>query len=274
MDSGFVETRLGRLHVDVVGEGPPLVLWHSMFVDSASWNRLVPLLKGAHRLHLIDAPSCGRSDPLTEATTISACADAAIEVLEHIRSSSGQAGIDWLGNAWGGHVGLEVAARRPDLIRSLVAVSAPTHPIDRALRRKVRMLVPLYRLIGPHGPVRSAIEETLFTDRTRAHDREAVGLLRDSLDRAGRTATIRAIETAILNRTDLRRAALAVTCPVLFVTTDDRGEWTPEQARAVATDMVDARESTVRGARVIPALEQPEATSRVLSEFWAGLMRR
>lgn len=206
-----------------------------MFVDSTSWNRLVPLLEGAHRLHLIDAPSCGRSDPLTGATDISACADAAIEVLERVRASTGEAGIDWLGNAWGGHVGIEVAARRPDLIRSLVAVSAPTHPIDRALRRKVRMLVPLYRLIGPRGPVRSAIEETLFTDHTRAHDREAVHLLRDSLDRAGRTATIRAIETAILNRTDLLGAAREVTCPVLFVTTDDRGEWTPEQARSPPT---------------------------------------
>lgn len=274
MDSGFVDTRLGRLHVDVVGEGPPLVLWHSMFVDSTSWNRLVPLLKGAHRLHLIDAPSCGRSDPLREATDISACADAAIEVLEHVRGSSGQDGVDWLGNAWGGHVGMEVAARRPDLIRSLVAVSAPTRPINRLLRRKVRMLVPLYRLIGPRGPVRSAIEETIFTDRTRAHDPEAVEVLRGALDRAGRTATIRAIETAILNRVDLLSAALEVTCPVLFVTTDDRGEWTPEQARAVAAEMIDARESTVSGARVIPALEQPESTFLALGEFWAGLDRR
>ncbi|MDV8002265.1 alpha/beta hydrolase [Rhodococcus sp. IEGM 1408] len=273
MDSGLVDTRLGRLHVEVVGEGPPLVLWHSMFVDSGSWNRVVPGLAGAHRLFLIDAPSCGRSDPLRAAADISACAEAAIEVLERVRASTGQGGVDWLGNAWGGHVGIEVAARRPDLIGSLVAVSAPTHPIDPALRRRIRMLVPLYRLIGPHGPVRSAIEETIFTDRTRAHDPEAVRVLRGALERAGRTATIRAIETAILHRADLRAAALGVTCPVLFVTTDDRGEWTPEQARAVAAEMVDAREATVRGARVIPALEQPEALLRTLDEFWKGPAR-
>lgn len=275
MDTGLVSTRLGRLHVEVVGDGPPLVLWHSMFVNSRSWDRLVPGLVGGHRLHLIDAPSCGRSDPLRAATDISACADAAIEVLEQVRASAGQqGGVDWLGNAWGGHVGMQVAARRPDLVGSLVAVSAPTHPIAPSLRRTVRMLVPLYRLIGNRGPVRSAIEETLFTDHTRAHDPEAVQLLRDALELAGRGATVRAIETAILNRVDLRRAALAVTCPVLFVTTDDRGEWTPEQARAVAADMVDAREATVHRARVIPALEQPDALLRALDEFWSGLDRR
>lgn len=35
--------------------------------------------------------------------------------------------------------------------------------------------------------------------------------------------------------------------------------------------MVDARETTVRGARVIPALEQPEALLGAVRGFWAGL---
>ncbi|MBY4106684.1 alpha/beta hydrolase, partial [Rhodococcus fascians] len=82
-------------------------------------------------------------------------------------------------------------------------------------------------------------------------------------------ATILAIETAILNRTDLNWAVQALTCPTLFVTTDDRGEWTPEEARAVVATMVDAREVTVSGARVIPALEQPDRLAEVVDEFWS-----
>ncbi|MDJ0470419.1 alpha/beta fold hydrolase [Rhodococcoides fascians] len=262
-------SRLGRLHVRVTGTGPPVVLWHSMFVDSSSWDRVLPRLAATRTLHLVDAPSCGSSDPLSEATDISACADAAVELVEEMQRRWGFDSVDWVGNAWGGHVGMEVAARRPDLISTLVAISAPTHPIDAALRRKVCTLLPLYRLFGPRGPVRSAIEETIFTDRTRAHDLAAVQLLRDAIGRAGRRATILAIETAILNRTDLKWAAEALTCPTLFVTTDDRGEWTPEEARAVVATMVDAREVTVSGARVIPALEQPDRLAEVVDEFWS-----
>ncbi|WP_415975401.1 alpha/beta fold hydrolase [Rhodococcus sp. 077-4] len=268
MNECDIPTRLGRLHVRVTGTGPPVVLWHSMFVDSSSWDRVLPMLTATRTLHLVDAPSCGSSDPLREATDISACADAAVDLLEDMQRQWGYDTVDWLGNAWGGHVGMDVAARRPDLISTLVAISAPTHPIDAAVRRKVRMLLPLYRLFGPRGPVRSAIEETIFTDHTRAHDREAVQLLRDAIGRAGRRATISAIETAILNRTDLNWAARALTCPTLFVTTDDRGEWTPEEARAVVATMADAREARVRGARVIPALEQPEQLADVVEEFW------
>ncbi|MGA9873933.1 MAG: hypothetical protein WBQ44_22695 [Rhodococcus sp. (in: high G+C Gram-positive bacteria)] len=97
---------------------------------------------------------------------------------------------------------MELAARRPDLISSLVAISAPTRPVDAQLRRKTRLLLPLYRLIGPRGPVRRAIEETIFTDHTRGHDLDAVQFSRNALKRSGRRATVRAIETAILNRTD------------------------------------------------------------------------
>lgn len=273
MNEYDISTRLGRLHIRVTGTGPPVVLWHSMFVDSSSWDRVLPTLVGTRTLYLVDAPSCGSSDPLRQSTDISGCADAAIELLDEMQRRWGNGSVDWLGNAWGGHVGMEVAARRPDLISTLVAISAPTHPIDKALRRKIRMLLPLYRLVGLRGPVRSAIEETIFTDHTRAHDRAAVQMLRDAIGQVGRRATTLAIETAILNRTDLTWAAQASKCPTLFVTTDDRGEWTPEEARAVVATMVDAREVTVSGARVIPALEQPERLAEVVSEFWSSHAR-
>jgi pimeloyl-ACP methyl ester carboxylesterase len=239
-----------------------------MFVDSTSWDRVAGELARHRTLYLIDAPSSGSSDSLEKATDIAACSAAAAEVLQHLKGRiSGP--VDWVGNAWGGHVGMHLGATHPELVRTLVAISAPTHPIDKPLRRKVRTLAPLYRVFGPRGLPRTAIEETLFTDRTRAHDPEALALLHDSMRRSTNVAMVRAIETAILNRTDLGWAAQKLTCPVLFMTTDDRGEWTPAQARAVAATMVDAREVTVTGARVIPAIEQPAPTAAAIIDFWA-----
>jgi pimeloyl-ACP methyl ester carboxylesterase len=262
-----VSTTLGDLHIRVVGDGPPAVAWHSMFVDSRSWDRVVPDLARRRRLYLIDAPSSGLSDPLRKATDISGCTRAAAEVLQALDSEL-DGPVDWIGNAWGGHVGMELAATHPECVRSLVAISAPTHPIDRGLRMKVAVLKPLYRVFGPRGLPASSIEETLFTDRTRSSDLEALDMLRSAMRRSSNAAMVRAIETAILNRTDLRWAAAAIDCPVLFVTTDDRGEWTPEEARAVAAMMTDARVVTVHGSRVIPAIEQPDALARAVVSFW------
>jgi pimeloyl-ACP methyl ester carboxylesterase len=269
----LVSTRLGRLHVRLLGRGEPVVLWHSMFTDSHSWDRLLPLLAEHRRLVVVDGPSCGLSDPLRRATNIAGCADAAAELIEGLGAVTSGRPVSWLGNAWGGHVGLQLAASRPDLVRDLVAISAPTFPAPAHLQRKLGLLLPLYRLIGPRGPVRKAILDTLLTDRTRAVDPEGVELLLGRLTQRATVDAVRAIQTGIVNRTDLDRAALAVRCPVLFVTTDDRGEWTPEQARAVATRMQDAREVTVTGSRVVPAIEQPATTAAALLSFWSEVAR-
>jgi pimeloyl-ACP methyl ester carboxylesterase len=262
-------TRLGRLHVRILGAGEPVVLWHSMFTDSHSWDRLLPLLAGSRRLFVVDGPSCGQSDALRADSDIAGCADAAVDLLAELAPLTGPGPVSWLGNAWGGHVGLELAARRPDLVRDLVAVSAPTYPPPPALLRQLRVMLPLYRLVGPRGPVRQAIVSALLTDHTRSEDAAGVELLVGRLAERPVRDTLRAIRTGIVHRVDLTQQARAVRCPALFVTTDDRGEWTPEQAREMAADMVDAREVTVPGSRVVPAIEQPAVLAEALLAFWA-----
>ena len=51
-----VATRVGHLHVETAGSGPPAVLWHSLFVDSTTWNRLrAPLAAERRRVRLLTA---------------------------------------------------------------------------------------------------------------------------------------------------------------------------------------------------------------------------
>ncbi|WP_205843800.1 alpha/beta fold hydrolase [Nakamurella deserti] len=265
----FVPTPLGRLRVRAVGRGAPVVLWHSMFVDATSWDRVVPALATDRRLLLVDGPSSGGSDRLTRASDIAGCALAAGALLDGLADEI-HGPVDWIGSAWGGHVGMQLAATQPERIRRLVAISAPTDPIDAGLRRRLRVLLPLFRAVGARGPVRSAILDTLLTDASRASDPVAVELILGPLRRADREGMALAVETAIVNRTDLAWAAARIRRPVLFVTTDDRGEWTPERAREVSAGMTDAREVTVSGSRVLPAVEQPDALVAAIREFWAS----
>ncbi|MGV9857066.1 alpha/beta fold hydrolase [Gordonia sp. NPDC003425] len=228
---------------------------------------MVPTLSSARTLVVLDAPSCGRSDPLTRATDIAACADAAAEIVTRVVADHDVNQVDWLGNAWGGHVGMHLAATRPDLVGSLISISAPTFPITSAMRRQIRALMPLYRIAGPRGPVLRAISAGLFTDETLAHDPETSTMLRSALHTSGRHM-ITATRTAILNRTDLGWATRQIVCPTLFVATEDRGEWTPAEAGVVADEMVDAHVGSVARARVIPAWEQPGVTADLILEFW------
>ena len=83
--------------MQTVGSGPPAVLWHSLFVDSATWMRVRQPLAATRRLVLIDGAAHGRNPPVPRRFTLGDCAGAAADVLDHLVIGEP---VDWLGNAW------------------------------------------------------------------------------------------------------------------------------------------------------------------------------
>ena len=124
----MIDTKLGRLHVEVDGEGPAAVLWHSLFVDSRSWSQLRGLIQEDRRLVLIDGPGHGKSGYPPTDFDLDDCAEAATEVLDAVGV---QKPVDRLGNAWGGHVGLTLAASSPDSFRSVTTIASPVQALSR-----------------------------------------------------------------------------------------------------------------------------------------------
>jgi pimeloyl-ACP methyl ester carboxylesterase len=261
-----VPTRLGRLHVRTIGEGAPTVLWSSMFVDSHTWDPLVPLLAPDRRYVLVDPPGLGLSEPLASASDIAGAADAALDLLEGL-AIDGQ--VDWVGNAFGGHVGFKLAAR-PGVLRSLVAVSSPVEPVDDALRKQIKMLVPILGALGPVGPVRTAVLDAMLTDASRT-DPATLDVVLASLGRPKRRSMALAVRSFILNRLDVTSEIGDICAPSLFVASDDRGDWSPEDAEAAAGLTPHAEAVTIAGARTLVPLEQPAALAVEVLRFWASL---
>ena len=73
----------------------------------------------------------------------------------------------------------------------------------------------------------------------------------------------------ILDRVDVTGELGRIRVPSLFVASDDRGDWSPEAARAAAALSPLARSVTISGARTLVPLEQPERLAAVITEFWA-----
>jgi pimeloyl-ACP methyl ester carboxylesterase len=263
-------TRLGRLHVRALGSGPATVLWPSMFVDGRTFDPLLPLLPG-RRLIVVDGPGLGASEPLHRRSSIAEAADAAQDLLTGSQASAlGVEGpVDWVGNAFGGHVGYELA-RRAGVLRSLAAVSAPTEPVPPALLRQIRLLGPLLRTVGPIGPVRSAILEALLTDGSTADPAIRTAVL-DSVATPTRRSLSLALRSFIVDRADVTARLSEIEIPCLYVAGDDRGDWSPEAAGRAAALTPSATAVTVPGSRTLVPLEQPRALGRELLSFWARL---
>lgn len=76
-----IPTKVGSLAVRVRGEGRPAVLWHSLFVDERSWQRVEDELARDRRLVSITGPGHGASSNPGHGYSLDDCAAAAGEVL-------------------------------------------------------------------------------------------------------------------------------------------------------------------------------------------------
>ncbi len=262
-----VPTRLGTVAVRKIpgpgsGSGTAL-LWHSMFTDSRSWSRAAPALARHRRLLVVDGPGYGASSELTRTSSIGEGAQAAEEVLDRLVDGP----VDWVGNAWGGHTGLHLAATAPERIRTLVAISAPVGALPDNQRRQAALLARLLRAVGPIRPLRDAVA-AIQLDEPR-------GDLRPAVDSGLRTPTRRSlaatVESFVVRRTDLSWALPRIAAPTLVVATDDRADFTPADAEAAARAIPQGRSAVVAGARVLAPLEQPTATADLVTGFWQSV---
>lgn len=266
----LVPTRLGSLGVRVEGSGPVAVLWHSMFVDSRTWDRVLPVLSRLRTVVLVDGPSFGASEPLSRLSSVEECALAAFDVLDALGIDQ----VDWVGNGSGGHIGMLAAATAPRRVRSLVSLGAPTHPLAGLELRRVRTFRPIMRAFGFTRPVRRILLDSILNARTRAIDPDAVRIIEDGFLGVDRRGLDWALRSFVLERPDLEPIALSLETPTVFAAGDDRSQWTPAQAEAVTSRMFDARTRTLHGVRSIAPLEDPDAVAGIIREHWATTARR
>jgi pimeloyl-ACP methyl ester carboxylesterase len=76
----------------------------------------------------------GSSAPWHHPFSLRDCAEAADQVISQLDLD---AAVDWVGSAWGGHVGNVFAASHPDRIRSLVTIGTPVQALTSAERQNI-----------------------------------------------------------------------------------------------------------------------------------------
>ena len=110
-----------RLFYELTGSGDPLVLVHGSWVDHTSWQLVVPDLARSFRVltydrrgHSLSEMPLGQGSRREDEEDLAALVEALDLAPAHV-----------VGNSFGGSIALGLAARRPDLFRSLSVHEAP-----------------------------------------------------------------------------------------------------------------------------------------------------
>lgn len=128
----------GSLHVEVAGEGPPVLLLHGFTGSTRTLDGVAAGLRTAgHATIAVDLLGHGRSDAPGDpaAYRMERC----VAGLVHVLDAAGARRAAVLGYSLGGRVGLGLAVAHPERVRALVAIGASAglaDPAERAARRR------------------------------------------------------------------------------------------------------------------------------------------
>lgn len=163
----FVTVDGVRVHAQVTGSGPDLVLIHGSSGNLRDMTfRLAPALAERYRVIAFDRPGLGYSDT-PDPGGASIVQQAAL--LSRAAAELGAARPIVLGHSYGGAVALAWAAHFPDRLSALVPVSAPSIPWDSAPSLFYRvtaaplgaaLLVPVLTAFVTRGRVERALAAT------------------------------------------------------------------------------------------------------------------
>jgi pimeloyl-ACP methyl ester carboxylesterase len=106
-----------RLALRQLGDaGPRVVFVHGLFGQGKNWTTIARGLAGNHRVTLLDLPNHGHS-PWTERVDYLDMAELVATELEQFGEP-----VTLVGHSMGGKVAMQLALRRPELLRALVVV--------------------------------------------------------------------------------------------------------------------------------------------------------
>jgi pimeloyl-ACP methyl ester carboxylesterase len=252
------DTPATDLEPSYVAAGPsdaaPIVFVHGTRLTRTAWSAQLDALSDAYRVIAMDLP--GHGSLAHRSFTLTGAADELARVIE--TAAGGRAVV--VGLSLGGYVAMDLASRRPELIRGLVLSGATQEPIGLRARPYLALAWAIDRL-GPRGMDR--LNRWFF--RTRYPPSIADPIISGGFHSAGGSAALRAL---VGERFAPRLAAYPG--PVLIVN-GQLDVLFRLGARRFAEHARDVRRVRIAGATHLANLDQPDAFTIAVRRFVDGL---
>ena len=233
---------------------PAIVFVHGTRLTRSMWRPQLDDLRDAYRVIALDLP--GHGDAADRPFTVAGAADEVARVIEE--AAGGRAVV--VGLSLGGYVAMELAARRPELVRGLVLSGASAEPVGIRASPYRALAWAMDRFDGPRL---DGLNAWFF--RTRFPPAVADPILAGGFWSAGGATALRAL---IGERFGTRLAAYPGPTLILNGELDVLFRLSAGAFAGVAQD---ARRVRLRGATHLANLDRPAAFSAAVRRFVEGL---
>jgi pimeloyl-ACP methyl ester carboxylesterase len=240
-----------------------VVFAHGLLFDRRIFEHQVAALSESYRCIAFDFRGHGETEVTRGGYGMDTLADDAAALIEAL----GAAPCHFVGLSMGGFVGLRLASRRPELIRSLVLLDTSADPEPSENLPRYRLLNLVARLFGLRA-VAGRVMPILFGRTTLAERRDLTALWRDRVAKQDRRGVTRAV-IGVVERDGVADELARIRVPTLVLVGEEDTATTPEKSERLRHGIAGAELVTIPRAGHMSSLENPEAVTRALRDFLA-----
>lgn len=243
------------------GEGPEtLVLSHGLLWSGHLFHKQVAFLKDHYRVITYDHRGQGRSEVTPDGYDMDSLYADAVALIETLALGS----VHFGGLSMGGFVAMRLAARRPDLLRSLILMETSAQPEPNKLKYGVlNAIVRLFGVASVTNPVMKIMfGDTFLQDNSRTAEREEW-----TRELQKNKKTIVKAVSGVLNRSGVEHELSRIQCPTLILVGKEDKATVPEKAAFMHAHIRGSVLHEVEKAGHTATIEAPEAYNRLIADF-------
>jgi 3-oxoadipate enol-lactonase len=261
----FIQINNCNFYYEIHGAGAEtIVLAHGLLWSGDMFHKQVEHLKDRYRIVTYDHRGQGRSQVTADGYDMDRQYEDAVALIEQLELGR----VHFGGLSMGGFIGMRIAARRPDLLRSLILMETSAQPEPNTFKYGIlNTLVKLLGVPSVTGPVMKIMfGEKFLQDPARREERK---IWRANLERNPKTI-VRAV-TGVLQRKGVEEEIRGIQCPTLILVGTQDKATTPEKAEFIHARIPGSILRYIEGSGHTACVEEPEAYNREIDAFLASV---
>ena len=252
-----------NLYYEEVGSGTEtLVFSHGLLWSHRMFEAQVAELSKTYRVIAYDHRGQGKSEVKGPYDMDTVAEDAAALIRNLVGGP-----VHFIGLSMGGFVGMRLAARHPELIKSLVLLetSANAEPLENLPQYK--LLNGIVRWIGIIPPIANKVMKIMFAHSWLQNSANGDTIRRWKKELSSNKKSITGPVEGVIYRKGVEEELGHINCPTLVIVGDEDVATTPEKAAFIQKGIKGSKLEFISGAGHSSCIEKPEEVNRLLKEW-------
>ncbi|MBN96113.1 MAG: hypothetical protein CL928_18895 [Deltaproteobacteria bacterium] len=255
-----------EIAVRIRGDGPPVLMGHSLTFDSRMFDAQVAALQDKFPLIQIDLPGHGDSGTPKEYFTLEEIADDLAELMDQL----GVKKAAWVGHSLGGMVGMRLALQHPDRVSAIALLNTSAEAENPQMRDLYHHVNETSRGKPSDAKTVKFVLELMFSPSFIANQSDDVAPYEEMLFNPKDAEGVYRTAHAVIWRTSVLDDMTALRPPALVLTSADDTSVPAHHGEAILGKVPGARHIHLDNCAHMSCVEQPDAVADALQSFFTG----